>query len=148
LGCIVGAVLKGIALACSLALVALGQAYSRSEGLVVDVSPSGERIHSNTLQGSGANDAFLVGAGFGTFALSAGAAFLALLGMLPARWLKRIYGANVAFLAFVAFLVNLDTSIVRSIRLGDHLLLAGLLVALVPLPFFLRREGMGARQPS
>ena len=76
-----------------------------------------------------------------------GAAFLALLGMLPARWLKWIYAANVALLAFIAFLVNLDTSIVRSIRLGDHLLLAGLLAAVAPLPFF-RREGTGARRPS
>ena len=139
--------LKGIVLACSLALVALGQIYSRSEGLIVDVRPSGELVRSSDLRSSGSNDAFLVGAGFGTFALSLGAAFLALLGMLPARWLKWIYAANVALLAFIAFLVNLDTSIVRSIRLGDHLLLAGLLAAVAPLPFF-RREGTGARRPS
>jgi len=139
--------LKGIVLACSLALVVLGQVYSRSEGLIVDVSPSGQPIRSSDIQGSGSSDGFLVGAGFGTFVLSAGAAFLALLGTLPGSWLKRIYGANVAFLAFIAFLVNLDTSIVQSIRLGDHLLLAGFLAAIAPLLFF-RREGTRARRPS
>ena len=132
---------KTILLTCSLALVAIGHAYSRSEGLFVDVTPSGEVIRSNALQSSGANDAFLVGAGFATFALSAGTALLALLGVLPARWMERIYAVNLVLLAFVAFLVDLDSSIVRSIRLGDSLLLAGLLAALVPLPFLLRREG-------
>jgi hypothetical protein len=136
---------KGIVLACSLALVVLGQVYARSEGLIVDVRPSGELVHSSDLQSSGSSDGFLVGAGFGTFALSVGAAFLALLGILPARWMKRVYAANLALLAFLAFLVNLDTSIVRSIRLGDHLLLAGFLAALAPLPFLLRRE---ARRPT
>jgi hypothetical protein len=140
--------LKGIVLACSLALVVLGQLYSNSEGLIVDVSPSGERTYSNEIQASGPNDAFLVGAGFGTFALSLGAAFLALLGILPVRWVRRVYGANVALLAFLTLLVNRDTSIVRSIRLGDHLLLAGLLFALLPLPFFFRREGTAARRPT
>lgn len=137
--------LKGAILACSLALVVLGEVYEDSGGLIIDVGPSGERIRTTDLQSSGANDAFLVGAGFGTFVVSAGAALLALLGVLTARWLRRIYLGNVALLAFLAFLVNLDTSIVRSIRLGDGLLLAGFLVAAAPLVLFLRREGTGAR---
>ncbi|HSN93242.1 MAG TPA: hypothetical protein VLS93_18575 [Anaeromyxobacteraceae bacterium] len=137
---------KALALACSLALVVLGQIYSRSDGLFIDVLPSGEVVRSNALQSSGSNDAFLVGAGFGTFVVSAGAAFLALVGILPARWLRWIYLGNVAVLAFLVFLVNLDTSIVRSIRLGDFLLLGGLLAAVLPLPFLFRRAA--ARRPS
>jgi hypothetical protein len=114
----------------------VGCSYSEERGLLLEIDASGERVYSSSLQSSGSDDAFLVRIGFSSFIVSAAAALLAFRWARADRALKRVYGANVAFLAIVMLLVSLDVSVVHSIRLGDHLLLAGLLAAAIPLPFF------------
>ncbi len=124
-----------LVLVCSVAAAAIGWLYSEERGLILDVAASGEKIYSSSLQSSGSDDAFLVRIGFASFTVSALVALLATWRAGAARALGWVYVANVAFLAFVMWLVNLDVAVLRSIRLGDHLLLAGWMLAAIPLPF-------------
>jgi hypothetical protein len=136
-------VLRGLILIVSAAVAAIGVAYSEARGLILDVLPSGERIYSSALQSSGGDDAFLVRVAFWSFSVSAGTALLAGRARGATRALRGVYLANVVVLLFVLWLVNLDVSVLHSIRSGDHLLLAGLLLAACPLPFLWRSPRRG-----
>ena len=127
---------NAIVMACSAGVVAVGYFYSEEHGLIIDVDKRGEKVYSSSLLSSGSNDAFIVRLGFVSFIVSATVALVALVRRRAVRTLKWIYAANVAFLVFVMWSVNLDVPVLRSIQLGDHLLLAGWIVAAFPLPFF------------
>lgn len=130
---------NAIALAASAAATGVGIAYPEGRGLILDALPSGELLFSSALQSSGSNDAFILRIGFVAFSASAVIGVAAFWQRWAASALKWVHLANVAFLLFVLWLVNLDVSVVRSIRLGDAHLLVGILLGACPLPFLWRR---------
>lgn len=136
---------RAITLLCSLTAVVIGGVYSEQRGLVIDVTAAGEAIYSSSLQSSGADDAFLVRIGFASFIVSAAGSLLAYWRARAAGALKWVYGANVAFLVFVMWLVNLDVPVFRSVRHGDHLLAAGWVIVAIPFLLLSRRAW---RDPS
>lgn len=128
--------IKQIVLSCSLLAVLVGCLYWRSDGLITGIDRNGEKSYSNFLQSSGGDDGSIMAMGFLSFGISLIASVLAYARVLSAKKLRAVYSANFIALLFIAFLVNLDVSIFDSIKHGDVLLLAGFLVAVIPVLFF------------
>lgn len=142
-----GTIPKATALAASAAAAGIGIAYPEARGLILDALPSRELVSSSALQSSGSNDAFIVRIGFVAFSASAVIGLAAFWHRWAASALKWVHLANVALLLFVLWLVNLDVSVVRSIRLGDAHLLGGILLGACPLPL-LWRAPRPRKEPS
>lgn len=121
--------------ACSLIVILVGYFYSRSEGLIISVDVSGEKVFSNSLQSSGSNDGYLMALGFFSFCITFISSLLALIKKISARSLKIIYLINLSILLFDVYLVNLDVSVIDSIKFGDISLVLGLSSSILPLIF-------------
>ena len=139
---------RGATLLSSLAAVVIGGVYSEQRGLILGVTAAGEAIYSSSLQSSGADDAFLVRIAFASFIISAAGSLLAYWRARAADALKWVYGANVAFLVFVMWLVNLDVPVFRSVRHGDHLLAAGWVIVAIPLLLLALRAWLDPRDSA
>jgi hypothetical protein len=121
--------------ACSLIVVLVGYFYSRSEGLIISVDANGATVYSNSLQSSGGNDGYLMTLGLFSFCMTFVPSLFALLKKISERRLKIIYLVNLSILLFDIYLVNLDTSVIDSIKFGDISLLVGFTFSILPLMF-------------
>src|SRR3990172_7144136 len=120
---------------CSLIVILVGYAYSRSDGLIISVDINGAKVFSNSLQSSGSNDGYLLTIGLFSFCMTFVSSLFALLKKISERSLIIIYLINFSILLFDIYLVNLDVSVIDSIKFGDISLLVGLVSSALPLVF-------------
>ena len=123
---------KHIIAIASLIVVVIGNYYYHSEGLVISIE-NGERMYSNSLMSSGGDDGFIISISLMFFVCTFVTSLFSYNKLVSERVLAGIYSANLLFLVFSAFLVNLDVSIYDSMKYGDFLLLSGFLASIVPL---------------
>lgn len=115
----------------SLANVFLGVFYGLSDGPYVDIG-NGRVISASELMSSGSEDGLAITIALLTFSVTAVVSRL----KSTSVWVAAItYAANYFVYGFFIFLAQLDTSLGDSIRLGDWLLLVGLVAPVIP--FFL-----------
>lgn len=120
-------------------VLALAWLHQRSGGLIIGMHADGSKWYSNELLSSGGDDSAILLLGLGSFVVS-----LLWYGLRKTNTLY-VYLANLAFVWFVLFLVNLDVSLVGSIRHGDYVLAAMLVLIHVPLViYFMHKRGRPA----
>lgn len=120
-------------------VLALAWLHHRAGGLIVGRHVDGSKWYSNELLSSGGDDSAILLLGLGSFVVS-----LLWYGLRKTN-APYVYLANLAFVWFVLFLVNLDVSLVGSIRHGDYVLAAMLVLIHVPLViYFMHKRGRPA----
>ncbi len=113
--------------------------YARSEGPYVDTIDGTIRPASD-LMSSGSDSGFVITVALLTFSISVLAALAALAGRVGGRALAGTYLVNYLVYACLVYAVDLDVSLVESIRFGDRLLLLVLVVPAVPILLGLARR--------
>lgn len=119
---------------CALLAMVVGWYVHASDGIAMQALPDGTLLYSLS---AGSEDAQLLGGGLMGFGLTAVVA--ALVGLIG-RWsavLWLAYGLNVALLAAMVGLVSLDNSLLEAAALGNVGPLAGVVLAVLPLMFWL-----------
>ncbi|RXJ73514.1 hypothetical protein CS022_09815 [Veronia nyctiphanis] len=116
--------IRVVILAVALILIACGYFHQINGGLLVELD--GEISFSRDLKSSGSEDnLFLLIALYG-FAVSLVAALLN-------RWVRACYLFNLVSFYLLLLLINLDTPILTSIKLGHNLLAVALIIVNIPL---------------
>ncbi|MEM1152695.1 MAG: hypothetical protein AAGI44_01045 [Pseudomonadota bacterium] len=120
----------------SIALLACAVLHIKLGGLLT--TTEGKTIYSNDLVSSGGDDSALVTVGLAVFIIPLA------LALFKAGFIVAYY-LSLCWLCFWLLLVNVDVPVAQSVALGDYVLLASMVIALVPAVCHLTSKGLGRR---
>ncbi len=108
----------------NLLLFVIGLIYESNGGLRYGFDEVGNVFYSNDLMSSGGDDSSILAFGMLIFLIPAIIGVILLFNRITSFVLNIVQVSTIGIFSFVLFLVNLDTSLFKSIELGDYLLLS------------------------